>query len=127
MNDIMELGQRWASAERRGDASALASMLTDDFMGVGPRGFVVNKAQWLERYIAGDLVHTAFTWDDVTVREHGTCAVVIGVQTQETTYKGQPANGMFRVTQIFVNEGGRWLLAGIHLSPMVAAPAASGR
>ncbi len=123
--DVRELGEQWALAELRGDASALEAMLADDFVGVGPRGFVLTKEQWLDRYRSGDLAHTTFTWEDVRVREHGPSAVAIGVQVQESKYKGQPMSGKFRVTQFFVNEDGRWLLEGIHMSPMAEAPVAA--
>ena len=37
-NELQQLGQEWAAAEVRGDLSALATMLADDFVGVGPLG-----------------------------------------------------------------------------------------
>ena len=35
-------------------------------------------------------------------------------------HQGQPVDGQFRVTQVFVHDGGRWALASLHLSQ--AAP-----
>ncbi|HEU5326797.1 MAG TPA: nuclear transport factor 2 family protein, partial [Thermomicrobiales bacterium] len=52
---ILELGHRWTEAEQHADVATLATLLADDFVAVGPRGFVLNREQWLDRYRAGDL------------------------------------------------------------------------
>ena len=47
MNEILQLGQRWAEAEQRGDVAALEAMAVGNFTLVGPLGFVLDKGQWL--------------------------------------------------------------------------------
>jgi hypothetical protein len=83
-------------------------------------GFVLDKQQWLERYRAGDLITSALTWDEVTVRSYGDTAVAIGRHTQQASYRGQPSDGQFRATHIAVRTAGRWQLTGIQLSPIGA-------
>ena len=118
--EILALGARWADAEQQGDTATLDELAVTDFRLVGPFGFVLDKAQWLDRYRSGALVTSSLVWDDVTVRDFGDTAVAIGRQTQRASYQGQPADGQFRVTQVFVHDGGRWALASLHLSQ--AAP-----
>lgn len=115
--DLAGFPVRWADAERRGDTAELAALLTDDFTAVGPRGFVLDKKQWLDRYDSGALIHDAFAWVELTVRHYGCAAVVLGVQMQQSVYEGRDVDGCFRVTQTLVEDGGRWLLAAVHLSP----------
>ncbi len=83
-------------------------------------GFVLDKQQWLERYRTGDLITSALTWDEVTVRSYGDTALAIGRHTQQASYRGQPSDGQFRATHIAVRTAGRWQLAGIQLSPIGA-------
>jgi ketosteroid isomerase-like protein len=115
-DQLKERGQEWAAAEQRGDAASLAHILADDFVGIGPRGFMLTKEQWLARYQSGDLRHDSFTWDDVAVRVYGEAAVATGRQTQQGRYQDHDIAGQFRVTQVFVHQQGRWLLAALHLS-----------
>jgi ketosteroid isomerase-like protein len=125
MNDhIAELerfGKRWAEAEVRQDVTTLDAMAQDDFILVGPMGFILDKTQWLDRYRNGDLVTSAMDWRDTQTRVFGDCAVVVGVHDQEAAYRGQPNNGQFRATHILVRENSAWRLVGMHLSP-IAAP-----
>ncbi|MFD9871897.1 nuclear transport factor 2 family protein [Streptomyces niveus] len=128
--ELAEFGRRWAKAELHGDIDMLDRLLADDFRGVGPRGFILDKARWLERYASGDLIHDSFDWKEVEVRRHGDAAVAIGVQCQQSIVDGRDADGRFRATQ-FLAKGGDgaedgsgsgagdgWRLVGIHLSAM---------
>lgn len=119
---ILELGQRWVAAEREGDVAALDALLDPEFIGVGPRGFVLSREQWLERYRTGGLRNQAFSWEGVQVRDYGEAAIVVGVQSQQSTYQGHDAGGRFRGTQVVVRKNGRWLIAGMHLSPLAEPP-----
>jgi ketosteroid isomerase-like protein len=122
-NDILDLGQRWADAELRGDATALDALLADDFVGIGPFGFVLTRQQWLDRYRSGDLKNEEFAWQDVSVRDYGDTAVAVGIQAQRTSHRGNETAGRFRATQIAVRRDGRWQLAGVQLSgPIPANP-----
>jgi ketosteroid isomerase-like protein len=121
---ILDLGRRWAEAELAADVATLDTLLDDDFVAVGPLGFVLDKRQWLGPRQAGDLKTTSFQWLDPAVRFFGDTAVVIGTQVQQATYQGQDASGRFRVTQIAAHTGGhgRWVLVGMHLSPIAQPP-----
>jgi ketosteroid isomerase-like protein len=119
---VRELGRRWAEAEQRGDVTALDELSAEDFTMVGPAGFVLDRAQWLHRYRTGDLITGTLVWDELTVRDYGDTAVVIGRHTQQATFKDNPADGSFRATHIAVRRGDSWQLAGIHMSAIGGPP-----
>lgn len=120
---IRDLGQRWAAAEVAGDSAELEALGAPDLRLVGPVGFVLDREEWAHRYDDADgLRLTALDWSEVTVRDHRTFAIAIGVQDQQGTFRGQPVNGRFRVTQIWSADGGDWRLAGLHYSPIGGPP-----
>ncbi len=126
---LEKLGEDWAVAELRGDTASLGRVLADDFVAVGPRGFMLTKEEWLWRHESGNLTYESFEWDEVTVRVHGDAAVMIGRQTARGRYQDgdfrYEIQDQFRATLLFVEEQGRWLMLGLHLSPIAGPPAGS--
>jgi|SRR4051812_39248354 uncharacterized protein (TIGR02246 family) len=116
--DVRGLSRAWVAAELSGDAAALERVTTDDFHVVGPVGFVLDRDQWVARYRDGAFAASELAYTDAAVRIHGDAAVSIGVHTQKATHQGNPVDGSFRATHVAVREDGRWLLAGMHLSPI---------
>ena len=121
-DQLRHLGEERAHAELRGDMQFLRQLLANDFVGVGPRGFLLTKEQWLERLLSGDLIYDLLTWDEVQVRLYGDAGVAVGRETSKLKYQGREMQGQFRETQVYVRQEGRWLLAGLQLSP-IAGPA----
>jgi hypothetical protein len=122
LDELAELDRTITRAEIDGDTAKLDALATHDFMLVGPVGFVLDKQQWLERYRGGGLRTIALSFEDAVTRIHGDCAIRIGRHVQEAEFQGRPVNGEFRATHIAVRDGGRWRLAGIHLSPIGGSP-----
>ena len=88
--EILAIGTRWASAEQSADTAALDELTAPDFRLVGPFGFVLDKAQWLDRYAPGGLVTSSLTWDEVQVRDFGGTAIAIGLADSAGDLSGPP-------------------------------------
>jgi Domain of unknown function (DUF4440) len=117
---------RWIDAEARGDATVLDALLDEDFRGDGPRGFVLTKQQWLDRYRTGDLANEAFAWEDTRVRVHDDAAVAMGVQTQTARYQGLDCSGRFLGTLVAIRREGRWSIVNVQVSPATDPPGTRG-
>lgn len=120
--ELERSGQEWADAELRGDTVVREAALSDDFVGVGPHGFMLSKEQWLARYGSGSLSYEAFGLNETQVRLYASAAVMIGRQTQSSEYQGHDVAGRFRATLVFVQQQSSWLLASVHLSFIAEDP-----
>ena len=121
--EVMQLADAWANAELRGDSAFLERTLADDFIGIGPLGFMLTKQEWLARHQAGDLKYESFSLDEVKVRVYNNdAAVLTGRQVQNGAYRGNSIPGQFRITLVFVHQQGQWRLASLHLSPIGQPP-----
>ena len=123
---VQKLGQTWATAELRGDGTSLREVLAEDFVGVGPRGFMLTKEQWLSRHETGSLGYKSFALNEMQVRLYGDAAITVCRQSAVGVYEGENGrfgiNEQFRATRVFVRQDGRWLLAGLQLSPILGRP-----
>ena len=117
--ELEELAQGWAAAELRGDSATLDRMLAEDFVGIGPRGFLVTKEQWLARFGAGGLRYDTFVFDEARMRVYGEAAIVTGRQTQTGSFQTQDVQAQLRAMLVFVRQRGAWQLAGLQLSPIM--------
>jgi len=115
---IRDLLDRWVDAEQCNDADDLDHLLADDFVGVGPRGFVLTKPQWLARYREGRLRNESFELRDPDIHWHGGTTVTVGTQVQQTSYQGHDTSATLRATVVDTADG--WRLAAVHLGPTAA-------
>jgi ketosteroid isomerase-like protein len=121
-NELRKVMEDWTAAESRGDIASLEGALAEDFVGIGPRGFMLTKDQWLERHKSGKLRYQSIGLDEVQVRLHGDAAVVTGRQSAKGKYEDFDLRDQFRATLVFVKQQERWLLASLHLNPIAGPP-----
>ena len=107
---------QWSAAEQAGDTQQLDGLLTDDFAGIGPLGFILPRQAWLARHRSGDLRYDSFGLTEVQARVYGQAAVVTARNNTRGSYQGHPIPQATRATVILVGDAGNWQLAAIHMS-----------
>ena len=108
---------QWTTAERSGDADTLATLLTDDFSGVGPLGFVLLRPAWLDRHHQG-LAYEQLSLEEIQIRLYlyGEVAVVTARNSARGTYQDQPLPEALRATLVIVPKSEGLELAAVHMS-----------
>ena len=105
----------WKDAERTGDADRLGELLTDDFVGIGPVGFMLPKDAWVGR-LGPDLRYDHLDLDEVSVRTNGDTSIVVAHQHAAGEARGNPVPPDTRVSFVVVPDGGQPRIAGIQYS-----------
>jgi ketosteroid isomerase-like protein len=105
----------WTDAERTGDVDKLATILTEDFYGVGPLGFILPRPAWLGRHRQG-LAYEAFGLDELQVQHYGGVGLVTARNNTRGTYRGQPLPEALRTTLVITTDSRTVQLAAIHMS-----------
>jgi ketosteroid isomerase-like protein len=113
----------WSAAERAGDAAKLGELLADDFIGIGPLGFLLPKPAWIARHTQG-LRYDAFDVADTQLRRYGQVTVAIGRLIQRGSFAGKPIPEAVQATHVIVGDGQRWRLAALHMSFVAGTPGA---
>jgi hypothetical protein len=113
---ILRLQREFDTAELNDDRDALRQLIAEDFQSIGPRGFVLDKDQWINRH---DRFHyAALETSDHEVRLYDRAAIVRNVQRNTGVHDGQESRYVVRVGQVWVDLAGEWRLAGIQFSPL---------
>lgn len=113
---IRDLQDEFDKAELNADLETLGRLLADDFLSIGPKGFVLNKQEWIGR-------HTHFKYhkletSEMNIRLYDRTAIVHNIQRNRATFNDQHVELAVRVTQVWLHQGNQWQQAAIQFSPL---------
>lgn len=114
-----KLEQDWAQALVKHDLAAIDRLVAPGWMLTDPEGGLVDKAQSDADLKSGALAIESSTIDNLIVRVDGDTAVVFGLETEKSTYKGADTSGQYRFTDVFVKRNGVWKAIATHLTKVV--------
>src|SRR3989442_15919956 len=83
--EVLERAEEWRKAELRGDVAALDRLLAADFIGIGPRGFVLNKEAWLRPHASGDFRDQNMGQRDPILRTYTDSAILLCTEGSQPT------------------------------------------
>jgi hypothetical protein len=113
---ILKLQQEFDTAELDDDRDALRRLIAEDFQSIGPRGFVLDKEEWINRH--DHFRYASLETSQHEVRLYDGAAIVRNVQRNTGVHDGQQSQYVVRVGQVWVNKSGEWQLTGIQFSPL---------
>jgi ketosteroid isomerase-like protein len=108
---IRKMERDWAVLVVKRDTAAMLSMGTDNCMFIDASGYVNTLKQIVADVKSGALTFESMHIDDLKVRIYGDAAVVFGLETEKSKYKGEDTSGQYRFTDTWMKRNGRWLCA----------------
>ena len=116
-HEIDALEEAWSGAILRGDADALATMLSDDFIAITTRGMLQTRDEVLNSLRTRQTRIVSLDLSDRKVRFYGSTAVVTSLAQVEGSNENQDISGSFRYTHVYVrNSSGKWMLVSAESS-----------
>lgn len=119
---VLAIDASWNELRLKPDVEALDRILADDWLLTHSDGRVQTKKEYLDELRTRTRRNQGIANEDVVLRRYGDTAVVTGTSVQSAISNGQPWNGRFRFTRVWVQRDGRWVMVASHSSRIEAKP-----
>ena len=114
---IDQLEETWRTAIVTSNAATMASLLSDDYMGISPSGTLQSKEQTINNLSSGRIHVTTMELSDRKVRFYGKTALVTSLATVTGTNAEGDITGSFRYTRVYVRDDrGQWKIVSFEAS-----------
>jgi ketosteroid isomerase-like protein len=116
-HEIDQLEQSWADAILHRNASAMDSLLADDYIGITANGTLQTKDQTLANLRVGTLHFASIEFSDRKVRFYGQTALVTSKAEVNGSAADGDISGSYRYTRVYVrDERGGWRIVSFEAS-----------
>jgi uncharacterized protein (TIGR02246 family) len=106
---VMQLERDIMTAFVKKDAAKLLSIGKPDAWFIDSNGSVTTLKDVVAGLKAGAYTIQSMHVDDLKVRVFGDTAVAVGLETEQSGYKGKDSSGQYRFTDTWLKRDGRWL------------------
>ena len=116
MDDLIRSLQEFDQAELHADVDRVKSLLAEDFLSIGERGFVLDKSQWVARH--ADFAYISAESLELDIRRYDRCAIIRDIHQSQAVWQGQAMTLRTRRSQVWVEQADGWKLAGLQFSSL---------
>lgn len=108
---IIKMEQEWPVAFVKKDTAKMLSMGTPDCWFTTPNGQIISLKDFVANVKSGAYSVQSMHIDDLKVHVYGDTAVVFGLETEKSKYKGKSVSGQYRFVDTWLKRNGQWLCA----------------
>lgn len=113
---IEKLERMWQQAELSGNTATMATMLSEDYLGIYGDGTLATKAETIESFKRGKTKFSHIhTWDR-KIRVFGSTAVVVSKAHVTGAHDGESLSGYYRYTRVYHRHNGVWRIVSFEAS-----------
>ncbi len=113
---VLALENIWNQAEMQLDTHAIESILTKDFVLTTFDGTVQTKAEYIASVKDKDYHPQVLASANMKIHLYGNTAIVTGDYREKGMQKDKPFEHKGRLTDTWVNQGGKWMCASSALT-----------
>ena len=113
---VRSLEERLWRAQLSGDVATLDELIADDLLFTGLSGALETKAGDLQQHRSGALKITKLEPLELRVRVIPGGAITSVKMDAAAMVAGKLTHAVLRYTRVWITEGGRWQIAGGHMS-----------
>jgi len=107
--ELVEIDKRWGEAVAHADVKALQHILADEYIGLGNKGEVYNKAEEIEQAAKGARQKATYDADSYQVRIiDSKMAIMVHRGTYKSTENGKEVSETHRSLHTFTKRGNHW-------------------
>jgi hypothetical protein len=115
--DVLDAALERADALKRRDGESLGRLLHPKFCWISHKGDQFDRDAYLRSNIEGQNTWHAQTLEQPSITMFGATAVLTCIVTDDVSTMAGRSRYRMPMTQVWVHEGGRWLLAAGHAGP----------
>ena len=113
---IEKLERMWQQAELTANTSTMATMLSEDYLGIYGDGTLATKAETIDSFKKGTTKFSHIhTWDR-KIRVFGSTAVVVSKAQVSGEHDGESLSGYYRYTRVYHRHNGVWQIVSFEAS-----------
>ncbi|HVO80513.1 MAG TPA: nuclear transport factor 2 family protein [Terriglobales bacterium] len=116
--EIINLEAESSKLILQGKWDEYSSHLTEDYVRTLGDGKVQSKEETLAEFRTPERKVLDWIPEDLKVQVYGDAAILIGHLSVLSRQSGRVTTSFFRFTQILLKRDGRWLVAGMQLTPV---------
>ena len=105
---LKQMERDWNQATIAKDFNTVDRIMADDWTGVDFHGMTVTKAETMEELKSGESSNESVELGEMQVKVFGNTAVVMGTDTEKSTYQGKDSSGKYAWLDVFTMRDGRW-------------------
>jgi ketosteroid isomerase-like protein len=113
---IEKLEGMWQQAELTANTTTMATMLSEDYLGIYGDGTLATKAETIDSFKKGTTKFSQIhTWDR-KIRVFGSTAVVVSKAQVTGEHDGESLSGFYRYTRVYHRHNGIWQIVSFEAS-----------
>jgi hypothetical protein len=115
---FLDLESRISHAAMNKDVTEMNNLLASNYVSVGFSGQIRTKTEVIDAYSSGKIVIGSSHEENVTVRQFGSTAILVGLLTLEGKEGNTAISGHYAFTRVYIRNDGKWQAVSFQATPV---------